>query len=127
MGEQVTGQTATHIQLNGIATPHVHTCTYNHTPSPTYDYPPPTHTHTHTTPTHIHTCRKICKNCLCAREEHDVRKDSKDDDQGVHVGKILFSPTADTLNRRVSGEGAQRSPRSVLINTNQIMYNCDKI
>ena len=60
-----------------------------------------------------HAHRKICKNCLCAREEHDVRKDSKDDDQGVQVGKFLFSPTADTLNRRVGGEGTSRSPRFV--------------
>ena len=95
---------------------HMHAHTHTHTHTHTHMHPQHTHIHAHIHK-HIHTHtlahRKICKNCLCAREEHDVRKDSKDDDQGVQVGKLLFSPTADTLNRRVGGEGTSRSPRFV--------------
>ena len=60
-------------------------------------------------------CRKICKNCLCPREEHDINEDtSKAELQETHVGKILFSPTADTLTRKISGDiGGARSPKSV--------------
>jgi len=53
----------------------------------------------------------VCKNCLCAREEHDIQGASKDDTQGVAVGKLLFSPSADTLTRRVAGDTGGRSPR----------------
>ncbi len=62
----------------------------------------------------LHPCRKICKNCLCPREEHDINEDtSKTELQETHVGKILFSPSADTLTRKVSGDAGGRSPRSV--------------
>ena len=44
-----------------------------------------THTHTHT--------RKVCKNCLCPREEHDIKED--DNAVGIGVGKLLFAPNAE--------------------------------
>ena len=47
--------------------------------------------------------RKVCKNCLCQREEHDIRED-KEEDTGVHVGKLLFSPTVETLRRPTSAK-----------------------
>ena len=53
--------------------------------------------------------RKICKNCLCPREEHDVGEDK---DDGVSVGKILFSSTADTASNRKISDGIAPSPRS---------------
>ncbi|XP_064398428.1 testin-like isoform X2 [Halichondria panicea] len=60
----------------------------------------------------LHFWRKICKNCLCPREEHDINEDtSKTELQETQVGKILFSPSADTLTRKVSGDAGGRSPR----------------
>ncbi len=48
--------------------------------------------------------RKVCKNCLCQREEHDIRGDDKTkEDAGASVGKLLFSPTVDTLKRNNYG------------------------
>ena len=46
--------------------------------------------------------RKVCKNCLCQREEHDIRDDSKED-TGAHVGKLLFSPSVDTFMKNSTG------------------------
>ena len=40
--------------------------------------------------------RKVCKNCLCPREEHDVRHP---EERQTMVGKILFSPDADTYQK----------------------------
>ena len=51
--------------------------------------------------------RKICKNCLCPREEHDIREETESE-MAIPVGKILFSPSADTLGR---GEKPGYSPK----------------
>ena len=59
-------------------------------------------------------CRKVCKNCLCPREEHDIREE-RDNSGRVSVGKILFSPDVDTLTRR-SSEGLG-SPKYVRLTT----------
>lgn len=42
--------------------------------------------------------RKICKNCLCPREEHEISEEPESK-IAIPVGKLLFSPTADTLAR----------------------------
>ena len=42
--------------------------------------------------------RKICKNCLCPREEHEISEEPESK-IAIPVGKLLFSPSADTLAR----------------------------
>ena len=52
----------------------------------------------------------MCKNCLCQREEHDIKVDANQD-AGVSVGKLLFSPTVDTLKK--TGSGSLKLPPGV--------------
>jgi len=47
---------------------------------------------------YLYAYRKVCKNCLCQREEHDIKVYSKGD-TGTSVGKLLFSPSVDTLKK----------------------------
>ena len=42
--------------------------------------------------------RKICQNCLCPREEHDIREEPEGNN-AIPVGKLLFAASADTLTR----------------------------
>ena len=71
----------------------------------------------------LHFWRKVCKNCLCPREEHDVKEDNK---EGLQVGKLLFAPTASLakggsievapspkLRRPLSKEPIQGSPATI--------------
>lgn len=58
----------------------------------------------------LHFWRKICKNCLCAREEHDVLHEEHSE-EGLSVGKLLFSPSADTLTAGKKLESITASPR----------------
>ena len=55
--------------------------------------------------------RKVCKNCLCPREEHDIGEEREASGR-ISVGKILFSPDVDTMTRRTS-EGRPYSPKYV--------------
>ena len=49
----------------------------------------------------------MCKNRVCQREEHDMREDAEEEGAGVHVGKLLFSPTVDTLKRNTGSKKIQ--------------------
>ena len=46
--------------------------------------------------------RKVCKNCLCPREEHDVKEEIEGLPGRISVGKILFSPDVETMTRKNS-------------------------
>ena len=57
----------------------------------------------HVCPCVSDTHRKVCKNCLCPREDHDITEDTAGGLAGrVSVGKILFSPDVETMTRRNS-------------------------
>ncbi|CAI8056185.1 Prickle planar cell polarity protein 3 [Geodia barretti] len=60
----------------------------------------------------LHFWRKVCKDCLCPREDHDIREDAGGLPGRVSVGKILFSPDVETTTRR-SGD-APGSPKRPL-------------
>jgi hypothetical protein len=57
--------------------------------------------------------RKVCANCHCPREEHDVRPHHDEKHTTTNVGKILFHPTI--INE------AAKSPKRQAINS--LVYN----
>ena len=67
------------------------------------------------------TYRKVCKDCLCPREDHDIREDAGGLPGRVSVGKILFSPDVETTTRR-SGD-APGSPKYGELNVDKAHFD----
>jgi prickle len=56
----------------------------------------------------LHYWRKVCANCHCPREEHDVRPHHDEKHTTTNVGKILFHPTI--INEAAKSPKRHRSP-----------------
>lgn len=50
-------------------------------------------------------CRKICANCHCPREDHDIRPHEQ---RQAAVGKLLFHSDAQTMVKDVAAKSPQR-------------------
>lgn len=61
--------------------------------------------------------RKICRNCKCGQEEHDVPTSNEDDRK---VGKLFEDTKYTTLIAKLKSDGIPMYKRNVMILTNPV-------
>lgn len=68
-------------------------------------------------PAYLQNYRKICRNCKCGQEEHDVLLSNEEDRK---VGKLFEDTKYTTLIAKLKSDGIPMYKRNVMILTNPV-------